>query len=89
MKAIDAVGIIVSIIALVGSLGAMYALVQVGAAMTQFTATSAQLGTAVGEGAAQFVQIIQLFTTVCWVWTIAVFLTSIYAIWSVLQKKKK
>ena len=81
MKIVDLVAVIISFIALIGSLIAMYVLVQVGIALSAFTDASAGLGTEIAAGVSQYMQVMQTFLLFGWVWGVAVLITSLYAIY--------
>jgi len=81
MKIVDLVAVIISFIALIGSLIAMYVLVQVGIALNAFTGAASGLGSEVVSGVSQFMGIMQTIMLFGWVWSVAVLVTSLYAIW--------
>lgn len=87
MKIFDVVMVIVSAIALLGSLVTMYILVQVGGALNLITAseTSQFIDPAT---LSTFVQTINTVSLFGWVWAISVFLSSLYAGWLGIKRMR-
>jgi len=87
MKIIDAIMVVLGVVSLIGAIILMYALGTAGAAVANVEGTLA--GLPAPSDTASFFSFLRTTILLGWVWSIIVLVTSVYAIWSGIEKIRR